>query len=245
MTTRFEIESKKRRTIARKCNLFVENQAAGFRQQYSKLYTDGSFKYDCPEGTLFSLARRAGEKLASLSPSDLYLDLGCAKQIFEQRFGYNHTGRAITVDIADIRKQDLLARKNGALHLTANGASLPFFSNSFEAVVSNMALDFMPKEAVREVFRVLRPGGEVFVNLHHPNMIRNIDQMIKEGPARSGKTSDVLACWKYLKDHNKLYQTAEEVRDIFESNGFAVTHLKQATDGEDFWWEVDLHKPLI
>jgi ubiquinone/menaquinone biosynthesis C-methylase UbiE len=48
--------------------------------------------------------------------------------------------------------------------------SLPFNDNSFDIVLSGMALGILPdqKKAVKEMFRVLRPGGIVSLGAHGP-----------------------------------------------------------------------------
>ena len=48
--------------------------------------------------------------------------------------------------------------------------SLPFEDNSFDAVVTGMTLGLLPnqKQAIKEMARVVRPGGYVFVGAHGP-----------------------------------------------------------------------------
>jgi ubiquinone/menaquinone biosynthesis C-methylase UbiE len=50
--------------------------------------------------------------------------------------------------------------------------SLPFESNSFDAVISGMVLGFLPnqKSAVAEMVRVLRPGGVLAISTHGPKL---------------------------------------------------------------------------
>ncbi len=50
--------------------------------------------------------------------------------------------------------------------------SLPFESNSFDAVISGMVLGFIPnqKSAVAEMVRLLRPGGVLAVSTHGPEL---------------------------------------------------------------------------
>lgn len=48
--------------------------------------------------------------------------------------------------------------------------SLPFYDNSFDIVLTGMAFGLFPdqKKAVREMFRILRPGGVVSLGAHGP-----------------------------------------------------------------------------
>jgi len=122
-----------------------------------------------------------------------------------------------------------------------------------------MALDFMPPEAMGELWRILNPGAHAFVNLHHPTIIpSDLDSQItkfnrkamhkmvhgKELTLREVLTKLVLIHKAYLRDNNKLFQTEQQIVAAFCSYGFTVERV--ALGGSpihDRWWEVDLFKP--
>lgn len=55
----------------------------------------------------------------------------------------------------------------GTNFVLAAGEGLPFRDNSFDFVISRVALPYMRVvDAVREIWRVLRPGGGIWLTLH-------------------------------------------------------------------------------
>jgi ubiquinone/menaquinone biosynthesis C-methylase UbiE len=82
-------------------------------------------------------------------------------------------GDAIGIDIARAFLRS--AQKKSAV-LQSSMHSLPFHAESFDAIVSNFALNYLPPEgqvlALREQFRILRKNGVVAFSCMHPSGIR-------------------------------------------------------------------------
>lgn len=213
---------------------------------YTSLYQSGE-KSDSPDKSRVSMARRMRVQFGELGPDDSVVSLGSGPQVIERQYlsAYRDmTWKTVTLDFAQIVAKKLLAKKQNINHTTAKGEFLPFQNESFSGAISNMALDFMPERAFAEIYRVLKPGSPVIVNLHHPDMIPdNLEELNKNGEINP----DVYNQWKYLKENNILFSSPEQIRDKFQRYGFRVERVALSNERdlshEDKWWEVDLIKP--
>lgn len=208
---------------------------------------------------------------SSLSRETVVLDLGAGRQILEADFEAARESFCIpkfalvTLDIADIVEKQLLTREyfpksNNYHHVQADGASLPFTTSSIDVAISNMALDFMPEKARQELFRVLKNGAPLFLNLHHPSKIppdyylnekiatlaRQMWTKIEKGgkPTTSQeRRMEVLKHNKFLKDYRILFERDADIRKAFEESGFTVKRVNTNSDRiSNTWWEVDAVK---
>jgi len=206
--------------------------------------------------------RRCDPYFSSLEQGDFILDIGAGRQIFENEYAkYREKNkseplncRIITFDLADIKNDQLFTNHP---HIQADGTNLPFADGSIAGAVSNMALDFIPKEAIGELNRVLKQGASVFLNLHHEHLIPlyldyDLNRLLKKIQDKNKFKGRIPEKWlqdfavlnhrKYLRDNNILYKSEKQIREIFGQNDFKVLRATEATDGKDKWWEVDLVK---
>lgn len=87
------------------------------------------------------------------------LDLGCGSEP-----AFAHAEHVITADFHP-------SRCNGFPVVACKGEALPFADASFELVVSRVALPYMHiPTALREIRRVLLPGGRLWATLHLPRI---------------------------------------------------------------------------
>ncbi len=119
--------------------------------------------------------------LADLAPDDYVLDLGCGRGLLlVEAAGRLPDGLAVGVDIWSANDQSpnepsaplanaVAERVEDRVEVvTGDGRRLPYVDGAFDAVVSSMVLHNLggahgPAAAVREVARVLRPGGRLVV----------------------------------------------------------------------------------
>ncbi len=107
------------------------------------------------------------ESVARIRPEERVLDVGCGTGTFAERLVHTNPHIAITgVDVsigmlAEARRKT--ARAPNARFVQASAEALPFPDASFDVVVSASALHYVPDPAqgVREMARVLRPGGRL------------------------------------------------------------------------------------
>jgi ubiquinone/menaquinone biosynthesis C-methylase UbiE len=83
------------------------------------------------------------------------------------------------------------AQNPNVRYVCANGLNLPFQNASFDMVIGHVSLPYMnTKRALREIYRVLRPGGSIFLTLHSPHYVK--DRVLRSLSARRWR--DVLFC---------------------------------------------------
>ena len=212
-------------------------------QHYETVYR-GSFKHDSPEQSRTNMAGEMIQVLREGIPNPWILGIGTGPQSMEKQL-FAHQGqqvrdllgkfKLVTLDVAKIGGAILLARnKYGVEHVRADANLLPYPDNRFGLVDSNMAIDFLPRSAYRELTRVLSPGGVALLHFHHPSMLPDDMGIVKNETVRK--------FWQYLRDNGILFRSASEIRWGLGEAGLVVKKVTLATDGRDKWWEVMAHK---
>lgn len=120
-----------------------------------------------PQDSLQDSDDSEGKSPASLTPTREILDAGCGTggliRYLEKRHGdWRWTG----VDVEPLACE-LTASRCSSRVVTGSIAALPFANGSFDAVVCSDVLYHLDDDvaALREIHRVLRPGGIVVVNV--------------------------------------------------------------------------------
>lgn len=219
-----------------------ERRLVGF---YSNLYR--SEDSDSPDSSRASLLRRAHPTLLTLGEGDYVLDLGSGKQILERSYLRDRKLEPqytiITVDFAEFHRKQLLGKDyRNVQHFRANGARMPFRDQLFSFTVSSLALDFMPEEAMSELYRVMRPGSWGEINLHHLDMIPTNLQELLRSRNLSPKEREVLEQWDYLQQNKILTNNPGEIEARLRRVGFFVDRVEEARDRGEVWWEVGIKR---
>jgi SAM-dependent methyltransferase len=104
----------------------------------------------------------AGTAALNLSPTDRVLDLGCGPGA-DSKVLREHSDHVIGLDLSPSMTRKAQAEVPAASFLVADGQTLPFPDNSFDAVWMRLVLVHTPDPAatMREIARVLKPGGRV------------------------------------------------------------------------------------
>jgi SAM-dependent methyltransferase len=153
---------------------FWDNKATSYTG--ALIAVDGS----SDESSVVATGARSANQVAAaldLKVSDRVLELGCGVARIglplAPRVGF-WQGVDISQNMVDVAKQRLAGVANTAVEALTRPA-LPFPDASFDAVYSIAVFIHMDKEDffiyLREIFRVLKPGGRVFFdhwNLAHP-----------------------------------------------------------------------------
>ena len=128
------------------------------------------------------------------------LDAGCGIGVFTRfyaRRGFKVTALDLTDVAVQITKKSLELNNLKADVLQSSMESLPFDGNSFDYIVSNGVIHHTPKteQAVREFYRILKPGGKASIVIYYKNwllrnpsmamIVRSINSFSFEAPAWS------------------------------------------------------------
>lgn len=163
----------------------------GITEKYRKVAVspEGLFRYPTGEASalglgypphmLSAIPRRIRERfvgvgnpfaLGPIRPGEVLLDLGCGTG-FDALVAAQLVGPAGRVVGIDLSCEMLAVAKAGqgetsfaqVAFLAAGVELLPFSDGSFDAALSNGVLNLIPDKpaAVREIFRILRPGGRL------------------------------------------------------------------------------------
>jgi ubiquinone/menaquinone biosynthesis C-methylase UbiE len=113
-----------------------------------------------------------------VAPTDNVLDVGCGSGWLVRRLAkLAHEGRVVGMDISD--EMIRLARRNSqdfdnVLFVTGEVAEIPWEGNFFQHTISVESSYYWPDPAagIKELFRVLQPGGQawILINYYRDNM---------------------------------------------------------------------------
>jgi ubiquinone/menaquinone biosynthesis C-methylase UbiE len=124
---------------------------------------------------------------AHVTPSTLWLDLGCGHQLWSEWIaGQAETARQAALIVGLDPDIDSLRQNNVVRHRVA-GRELPFRDGSFNLVTANMVFEHLehPIEVLREIRRVLAPNGvcifltpnslywQTAIGRHFPQWLKN------------------------------------------------------------------------
>ena len=119
-------------------------------------------------------ARDLVERARPFGPSDRILDLGCGTGIVA-RILRERLGGAARLTGLDVNAQMIAKARSLAPDIEwceGNAVALPFADASFEVVLAQQVLQFVPDRAaaLREIRRVLVPGGRLIASTWRPRM---------------------------------------------------------------------------
>lgn len=160
---------------------------------------------------------------AGLKPGQVLLDLGCGKG-FQTQIMARSCARAIGLDVAPGRiaearrflRHSCVEDRVEFLAGKVEEAGLP--AESLDRVVSFCVLEHIPNldQVLAELFRLLKPGGEMHVSVDALASIRN---------------PELLA--RHRRDHHVVeYFTPATLRQRLEKARFEVTEIRPIMTGE-------------
>jgi len=132
-------------------------------QEYSRLAAE----YDTKWSFYIEATTRETMARLDLGPDDRVLDVGCGTGAFLDRLSQSHPpAQLVGVDPVPAMLAIARRRLGATVELHEGWAeSLPFAAGQFNVVVSCNAFHYIrdPLAAVREMVRVLRPGGQIVI----------------------------------------------------------------------------------
>lgn len=153
-----------------------------------------------------------------LAPDDNVLDVGCGSGWLSRRLGRMVSeGRVVGMDISD--EMIRIARRNSLQHdnvlfVAGEVGEIPWETNFFAHAISVESAYYWPDPAagVRELFRVLRPGGTAWILINY----------YRDNP-HCHQWGELLAVPTHLF-------SAEEWSDLFRAAGFVSVGHERVVD---------------
>lgn len=173
------------------------------------------------------LRQAVGARLAAAAlrpvPGMRVLDVCSGRGHLGELLSASYGARVTFADLSVAQLSQLVARASRERRLVSACAAdllqLPYRDGSFDMVVGHSFLHHLPDvpAAVRELFRVVRPGGVVAL-LHEPNVNANFWEsfplsLLKNTDPREGFTD----LWMFRPD---------DLRRLFEQQGFSEIRLR-------------------
>jgi ubiquinone/menaquinone biosynthesis C-methylase UbiE len=147
------------------------------------------WNWESPAGKL-RWQRRVSMLTKHLKPSDAVLEIGCGTGYFTREIvktGAYITAIDISPELLDLAKADI--DSDLVNFRIANAYELDMESNSFDSVIGSSVLHHLEIEkAVKEFFRVLKPGG--ILSFTEPNMMNPQIALQKNIPYIKRKLGD-------------------------------------------------------
>lgn len=175
------------------------------------------------------------------------LEIGCGMGTDLLQFargGARCIGIDLTPRSVEITRHRFALYGAGGSFMISDGERLPFRSESFDVVYSNGVLHHTPdtEGAIREVHRVLRPGGIAKVMLYHRNSLNYwFEIVLRRGLLgfeflRGRSAEDIMSRVVEHSDHGarplvKVYSRAQ-TRALFSSFADVVIDVEQLTRAE-------------
>ena len=147
-------------------------------------------------------------RVLSLTPDDTYLEIGFGSGLFIKKYASNVkriTGLDYSEDMVKLASSinENLVKSGKAEFIQGNVSALPLEDNEFSAVAGIETFFFWPnpQEALKEIFRVLVPGGRLVLEMAY-----NKDD---------GKDHT-----KQIEKHNLKLYSGEEMETLLKKAGF-------------------------
>jgi len=166
-----------------------------------------------------------------LQPTDRVLDCGCGMGYLSMVMGEISDASVVSVD-GDLARLRWAQRERVPADLVqVDINSLPFVDGEFDKILLSEVLEHLPDDVagLKELWRVLKPGGTVAISVPHANYpflwdpINGTRKLCGAAPMRSA--GPITGQWS---NHERLYLPAE-LQEVAQQAGFVVSNVDQLT----------------
>ncbi|KLU59022.1 putative methyltransferase YcgJ [Peptococcaceae bacterium CEB3] len=179
---------------------------------------------------LVSRTAPAGGKILEVAPGPGYLSIELASR------GFSVTGVELSPDFVEIERRNAEGKGVSVDFKQGNASSLPLPDGSFDFVICSAAFKNFskPLEAMREMYRVLKPGGIALIMDMNRNCTQEDieEEMEKTGMKGFDRWFVKLSFQTVLR--NGAY-TSEEFEALIADTDFAGHEIKKGGIGFQVW----------
>jgi demethylmenaquinone methyltransferase / 2-methoxy-6-polyprenyl-1,4-benzoquinol methylase len=179
--------------------------------------------------------------LARIRVGTRVLDLACGTgdiALAAAARGGSVTGLDITERMVELARRRNVSGRPPARFLVGDMAALPFGDEQFDVVTTGYGIRNVPEiePAIREIKRVLRPGGVLLsLDFNRPDS-RTVRAVYMAYLTAVGSALGFLLhgdpdTYRYIAESIRRYPGAEAVRGILEANGFRSTRYLPVLGG--------------
>jgi ubiquinone/menaquinone biosynthesis C-methylase UbiE len=188
-------------------------------------------------------------ELAELRPGEDVVDVACGTgvvtRLAAQRIGDGGAAAGVDVNPGMLQVARSVAGDTAIEWHEASAEALPLGDATFDVALCQMGLQFFPDRpgALREMRRVVRPGGRIILNVPGPTPppLAVLEQALRRhiGPAAGGFVATVFS----------LHDT-DEVRTLLEGAGFTEVQARSQRKtlslppAESFLWQYVYSTPV-
>ena len=166
-----------------------------------------------------------------LRDGDMVLDCGCGMGVYMMMMSRLRDLKIVGVD-GDVGRLEWAEREGVDARLSrVDIHKLPFADNSFDKVLMSEVLEHLAEDrvALREVYRVLKPGGTLALSVPHadyPFLWDPINKTIEALGLRPIRNAGpITGLWS---NHWRLYRP-DDLRDVIAGAGFRIEALEEQT----------------
>ncbi len=208
--------------------LLEEGKAAFDESHYDRKYFEGHLaRYD---GQVYrQRVANVGRFMGEVAGRKV-LDCGCGVGFFGEQ-ARKRGGKVVGLDFSAVALQLCRERLPGMAVLRGDATVLPFRDAEFDVVLLNDIIEHLAEEPgermMREVFRVLRPGGHLVVDtdndafLMHKKGFRRLNDWLEKDTPQRQALREIKKTYNAPTLHIRIY-AASELRALLERVGFRI-----------------------
>jgi ubiquinone/menaquinone biosynthesis C-methylase UbiE len=173
----------------------------------------------------------AGSHILEVAPGPGYLSIELAK-----RGAYHIVGVDISASFVEIARAKAREAGVAADFQQGNASGMPFAAGSFDFVICRAAFKNFtePVEAIREMHRVLKPGGAAYIiDLRGDATMEDIRRAVREMGLSA--VNRQLTRWAFKFFLLKNAYTSAEMRQMVAQTPFVRCDIRQDAIGMQVW----------
>ncbi len=162
------------------------------------------------------------------APGGTVLDIGCGPGVFTDRLSQLKC-RTYGVDLS--QKMAALAQNRGfplSIFMVGGIIQLPFKDSSFDSVLCSGVLEYLTdvEPAIKEMFRVLKPGGRLIVTFPNKSSWLNLLDQFSRRLIRFLQRLNLPVEKHINPDYSPGYLSPRRLNRLLNQNGFVVEAVK-------------------